>query len=252
MLKLEHVAAGYGINQILFDVSAMFLPGTITSIIGPNGSGKTTLLRIAAGLIKPTDGSIWIKEKAATELASKERARIISYMPQQRPIPDMSVGLFLSMSRYPYRKFGNANSDKDKQIVNAVLEQTGLMPLKEQNMRSLSGGERQKVFLASAMTQGTDIWLLDEPCTHLDLKNQLDLLNEIRYARNNGNTIVAVFHDLLQAFSISDRIYVINKGAIAGCGEPRQLLKSDIIYDIFSVRIRADSTDSLFGFQLVR
>ena len=252
MLKLEHITVGYDKDSILRDVSMKFLPGSITSIIGPNGSGKSTLLRVAAGLMRPFSGTVLIKGQAIEKYSGKERAREIAYLPQQRLMPDMSVGLFLLMSRYPYKKPGSVYTDQDRQIIDTTLDKTGLTSLKGKKIKCLSGGERQKVFLAATITQETDICLLDEPCTHLDLKNQLELLNMIRNMREEGKTIIVVFHDLLQAFDVSDEIYIIDKGKVVGHGKPRQLMNESIIHNVFSVQIGEDGFDTLYGFKLLK
>jgi len=235
IIQIEHLGIRLAGNDILSDVSLSVIKGEYVSIIGPNGAGKTTLVKCIAGIHRHWSGSIRIAGKHFAEHASKERARIQSYVPQTegRSIP-LTVEEFVATGRYPHLSAFTTLSAGDHRAVETAMEQAGLMQLRRRAMNTLSGGERQMAFIAAALAQGADILLLDEPSTFLDYRHQANVAGLLKNAcRECGITIVAVHHDINTATACSDRIYAIKEGTIVFDGTPQEITDAGILADIY-------------------
>ena len=178
MLRIENLCAGYENLERLHQISAEIQPGRLTAIIGPNGCGKSTLMKCLAGLLKPSAGSIRLDDRDSLGIPEKERARFISYMPQSRITPDISVRQLVTHGRYPHLKWGQSLSNTDRKIVDHALKRTGMLPYAKRSVSRLSGGERQRAYLAMMLAQQTPVMLLDEPTTYLDIEYQLLLIKQ--------------------------------------------------------------------------
>lgn len=236
MIKLEEISAGYGNNIILNTMSCAFKEGEITSVVGMNGCGKSTLLKVIAGLIEPVCGEIEIQNKNIQNLSDKERAKLISYLPQSRNTPVISAERMVLHGRFPYLSYPRRYSSKDKKIALSAMERVGILNLKHKNMCELSGGERQKVYIAMALTQDTKIILLDEPTTFLDITYQLELLKLLTELRNEGKTVITVIHDLSLALRYSNNVIVMKEGMVKYSNTPKEVYDSGILEEVFRVK----------------
>lgn len=237
MIELKNLSAGYGRERILDSISLTVPKGKLVSIIGANGSGKSTLLKTIVGIISPESGDILIDDKPTTDLSRKDIAKRISYLCQGKSVPDMTVEQMVMHGRFPYLKYPRKYSKIDREIADRAIEEMGISALAERTMSSLSGGMRQKAYIAMALTQDTDYILLDEPTTFLDISGQLELMRILRVLTDNGKGIAAVMHDLPLAFSCSDSIAVLQNGRISACDTPQNICQSGIVKSVFGVEL---------------
>ena len=225
-------------TEILHGVDLEVLQGDFTCIVGPNGAGKSSLLKCVAGIYKDYRGQIVVAGHAAEELRAKharELARRVAYVPQSAPqdLP-FTVTEFVDMARYPWRTV--ASRAEDERAVASAMEITGIADLAGRKMGTLSGGERQKVLIASAIAQETEILLLDEPTTYLDYAHQVETMELIsRINRDRGATIVAVTHDVNFALQAAGTVLALVAGRAHWSGQPIELLEPGRLRGIYGV-----------------
>jgi len=209
--------------------------GDYLSIIGPNGAGKTTLLKCLDRIWTGATGSIRVHGRELADYAQKELARVMSYVPQAdgRFFP-FSVREFVMMGRYPHLSpFTSVGSD-DEKVVDEALELTGMVSFCTRAVNTLSGGERQKLFIAAAVAQGAEILLLDEPTTFLDPKHQAEIHRVLRELnRSKGATIVSVTHDINSAALASNRILGLKEGSVVYDGPAADVMNNEVLSRIF-------------------
>ncbi len=235
MIKLNNVTTGYNKVEIIKNINIGFEEGTITSIVGKNGCGKTTLLKTASNLLAPFRGSVTIGLKDISNISSKELAKKVSFLPQLRTIPNITVFNLVMHGRYPYLGFSRTPQKQDKDIVREAIENMGLNKYSDKNIQELSGGQRQKVYIAMVLAQNTDIIFLDEPTTYLDINHQLEILEILKKLKQMGKTIVMVLHDLGNALSYSDKICLMENGEVAIYETPQAVFESKAIDKIFKI-----------------
>lgn len=244
MIKLCNVTSGYMGIDIIKNISLTIEKGKIISIIGKNGCGKTTLLKTASKIIEPYSGDIFFKGKNIFEMTNKETAKIISYLPQNRDIPNIRVYDLVMHGRFPYLGFPRIPGYEDKIKVREALYILGIEKYKNKNIRELSGGQRQKVYIAMVLAQDTDVVFLDEPTTYLDINHQLEILGIVKGLKKMGKTVVMVIHDLNSALTFSDMVCLMDKGEIVIYDKPQTIYESGKIEEIFSVKCHeVGSTD---------
>ena len=199
MIELHKLAAGYPERRVLEQVSLQFPDGQITVLAGPNASGKTTLLRTILGLEPRLEGEIFLDGTAQTDLTARELALRVSYLPQSRPVPNITAGRMVLHGRFPYLGYPRRYRPEDWAMAKAALREAGAEELERQLMSRLSGGQRQRVYLAMLLAQDTRNVLLDEPTTYLDVAHQFRLLDCARRLADQGRAVVLVLHDLCLA-----------------------------------------------------
>lgn len=236
MIKLNNISSGYNKVEIIKNINIAFEEGTITSVVGKNGCGKTTLLKTAANLLKPFNGEITMRGKDISSIPRKELAKKLSYLPQLRTVPNISVYNLVMHGRYPYLGFSRTAQKKDQEIVEQAIENMGLNKYFSTNIQELSGGQRQKVYLAMVLAQDTEIIFLDEPTTYLDINHQLEILEVLKKLKKMGKTIVMVLHDLSNTLSYSDKICLLENGKVAIYDTPQAVFASKEIDRIFNVK----------------
>lgn len=235
LIKLDRFSFDIGKKTILDSISLSVNEGEYFSLIGPNGAGKTTLLKCLMRILTGGRGSITLNNKPLSNYSQKELARLMSYVPQSdgRSLP-FTVEEFVMMGRYPYLSPFTSISKEDKQAVKDAVDLTGIAHLVERRLDTLSGGERQTVYIASALTQGSRIVLLDEPTTFLDPKHESDILGIIKKInREYGITIISVTHDINSAVLHSDRIAIIKNGKIIFVGNAGDVLNNNILDEVY-------------------
>lgn len=212
-----------------------FEEGSITSIIGKNGCGKTTLLRTASNLLKPFRGHIIIDDKDIRDYQNKELAKKISFLPQLRAVANITVYNLVMHGRYPYLGFSRTPLKQDREIVDQAIENMCLNQHINKNIKELSGGQRQKVYIAMVLAQNTDIIFLDEPTTYLDVNHQLEILEIVKKLKQMGKTVIMVLHDLSNALSYSDKICLMDNGQVSIYNTAEAVFESKEIERIFKI-----------------
>lgn len=238
MIKCENLSAGYGSRAVITDINWQAEPGKLTAIIGPNGSGKSTLLKAVMGQAKVISGGIFLEEKPIEEFAGRERAKRIAYLPQSRSDANISAARMVLHGRFPYIVYPRHYTGEDEAKVEEALSALGITDLRDKPVSELSGGEKQKVYLAMALVQDAPVLFLDEPATYLDISGQLELLEQLKGLAERGRTIVVVLHDLNQALQYADRILVMEKGQLVQYGSGEEIMEAQTIQKVFHIQVR--------------
>jgi len=236
-INAENLHAGYGMQEIVKSVSCTFAPGSFTGIIGPNGSGKTTLLRAFSRVI-PSSGILELDGKAVCDYTPAELGMALGFVPQDEGRPfSYTVMQVVLMARYARTsRFATLVPD-DYARCKWALAETGVVHLADRSIRTLSGGEWQRVLIARALAQDTNVLLLDEPTSHLDLSHQSDILSLMRQLAGSGSTIIGVFHDLNLASLYCDRLIMIQHGQLVADGTPAQVLTPEKIRQVYGAEV---------------
>ncbi|MDD4851002.1 MAG: ABC transporter ATP-binding protein [Gemmiger sp.] len=237
MIEYCNVTVGYGASPVLENISFTAPRGKITTLLGLNGCGKTTLLRAAARQLPIGGGDILLAGSSITGYGRKEFARTAAFLPQVRTIPETTVQRLAEHGRFPYLGFSRQMTAADRDAVCRAMDAAGVTAWRARDLRTLSGGERQKAYFAMALAQGSQVLFLDEPTTYLDIAKQYALLGEVQAFAAAGKTILMVLHDLTQAFRYSDYLVVLDGGRLAAAGTPAQLLASGVVERVFGVQL---------------
>ncbi len=238
-LSLTDISFGYEERLILERINLGLMRGSFISIVGPNGSGKSTLLRLMSAGLKPKNGVVLINGEKIENLKKKELAKKMSFVPQTIPsdVPFTAKEIVL-MSRYPYLKRLNSESEVDFAIVEQAMKYTNTLSFSDRLMKTLSGGERQRVILAQAIAQEPEIMLLDEPVSNLDLLHQVEILNLLkRLCIERGITVIAILHDLNMATTYSDFALILSEKKIAAQGIPEDIFTTEKIKEVFDIDV---------------
>lgn len=238
MIEVKNIYFAYKNKRCLSNINLNFEKGKFYGIIGPNGSGKSTLLKIISNNLKAVSGEILINGKNVKDYKGKALAQTLSVMPQSRHKPDMTVFDFAACGRFPYKTFASRLNDGDIKTVSNALAKTGLADFENRNLKSLSGGECQKVFLAQLLAQDTDYILCDEPTTFLDLSAEKEILNLLK-KESETKCVVAVLHNLSFALKICDKVAVLDSGTVAEFGTPEIIVKNKTIDKVFNTKCNA-------------
>lgn len=243
MIECKNVSAGYGETNILNNITLKLIPGEVLAIIGPNGCGKSTLLKVITGIIRNNKGDILFDGNSILDMSEKEIARKVSFLTQSRDTPNILSEKLVLHGRFPWLNVPRHYSNKDIKIAEESMQKTGCYELRGHNLTNLSGGQRQKIYLAMNIAQNTSTILMDEPTTYLDINNQLQTLKEAKKMAAEGKSVVVVIHDIPQALIFADKIAVMDKGKIVAYGTSKQIIESNIIEDVFHIRLmQADTT----------
>ncbi|MFH0791134.1 MAG: ABC transporter ATP-binding protein [Candidatus Omnitrophota bacterium] len=235
MLELNHLTCGYGRKFSLQDIDIKVEDKELIGIIGPNGSGKTTLLRAVTRILRPEKGTVFLEGRNIWEMKFKELARKVAVVPQGFGGLDMGVEDFVLLGRIPHlKRFQFFESKGDSDTVERCMNLTDTIKLRGQLMSEISGGERQLVLIARALTQEPRLLVLDEPTNHLDITHQIAVLDLIkRLNKELGLTVIIILHDLNLASEYCQRLVLINKGRIYKTGSPYEVLDYKIIEEVY-------------------
>lgn len=248
-LSATGVTVAYEGVDVVHGASLALRPGEVTVLVGPNGSGKSTLLRTLARLQRPRSATLVIDADVdGLALTSREFSRHVALLTQGRPTPSgLTVRDVVEFGRYPYRGRWGRTDPEGRAAVDRALGMTGVTELAERGVEHLSGGQLQRVWLASCLAQETGVLLLDEPTTYLDLRYQIELLDLIRdLADEHGIAVGAVLHDLDQAAAVGDRIVLLHEGRVIAEGLPEDVLTPQRLTDTYGIRVEVD-TDPVTG-----
>jgi iron complex transport system ATP-binding protein len=248
MLRADAVSFGYGGSKgppegghypsfLLADVSVAIAPGSLTGLLGPNGCGKTTLLRLLCGVLQPHGGTITLDDRPLTSLTRRELARHVAVVPQEtHPAFDYTAMEMVLMGRHPHLGAFQLEGPADFAIARESLVVTGTAHLADRNYMTLSGGEKQRVVIASALAQATELLLLDEPTASLDLGYQLEVASLLgRLNRERGVTMVLATHDLNLAASLCDRLVLLRGGRLLAQGPTADVLTGAMVQQLYDV-----------------
>jgi len=237
-LAARNLTVGYGDAPVIAGLDVLVPDGQITTVIGPNGCGKSTLLRSLARLLRPKSGTVLLDGQDIASVPTKQVARTLGLLPQSPSAPaGLTVLELVSRGRHPHQSWYRQWSTEDEQAVREALELTDVADLADRPVDALSGGQRQRVWIAMTLAQQTDLLLLDEPTTFLDLAHAIDVLDLVEDLRTtHGKTVVMVLHDLNLAARYSDRLVVMRAGAVLAEGAPDEVITPAILEDAFGLR----------------
>ncbi|MFD6188623.1 ABC transporter ATP-binding protein [Streptomyces sp. NPDC060275] len=238
-LTARAVTVGYGSRSVIDGLDVAIPPGVITTIIGPNGCGKSTLLRTLSRLLRPTGGTVVLDGEDIAALRTRDVAKKLGLLPQAPVAPEgLTVSDLVARGRHPHQSWLRQWSSDDADVVRRALAMTGVSDLADRPVDSLSGGQRQRVWISMTLAQGTDLLLLDEPTTYLDLAHAVDVLDLVDDLHESGRTVVMVLHDLNLAARYSDNLVVMREGAILAQGHPRDVITADLLHEAFGLRAK--------------
>ncbi|WP_179404965.1 ABC transporter ATP-binding protein [Burkholderia guangdongensis] len=236
-LVARELRLSYGARDVVHVPDLRLERNSTVCLIGPNGCGKSTLLRALAGLIKPAAGEVGLDGQPLASWAPKSLARRLAFLPQSPSTPDgIGVRQLIAHGRYPHQGFFARQSARDRDVIEWAMDAAGVGHLHDRDVSLLSGGERQRAWIAMILAQESDIVLLDEPTTYLDMGHQaelLALLSELQ--RTRRLTIVMVLHDLNQASQYADRLLAMHRGRIVADGPPLDIVDSRLTERLFGL-----------------
>jgi len=233
---------GYRDTTVVHDASLSLYVGQVTALVGPNGSGKSTLLRALARLHKVTSGRVDLGDGVPAEaLSGRAFARRVTMLSQSRPNPHgLAVSDVVAFGRHPHRRRFGALDRADRAAVAWAMDVTGSTPMSARPVDELSGGELQRVWLATCLAQRTDVLLLDEPTNHLDLRFQVEILDLARdLALQHDVAVGLVLHDLNQAAAVADHVVLLDRGRVRAAGAPADVMSADLLSEVYGLRIES-------------
>lgn len=237
MIELQNLAAGYREHAVLEHVDLCFPEGNVTVLLGPNGCGKSTLLKTALGLLPPLEGQILYDGTPLSELAPVQVARRAAYMAQSRGIPNIEARRMVLHGRFPYLPFPRRYRKSDHEAVDRALQQADALELAHCRMEELSGGQRQKIYLAMALAQQTKTIFMDEPTTWLDVRHQMEVMRTAKDLAAAGKAVVLVSHDLCLALRTADRVALLSQGRLVQVDTPLHVYESGTLDKVFGVHV---------------
>ncbi|MCZ0927990.1 ABC transporter ATP-binding protein [Halomonas janggokensis] len=236
-LSGEALYAGYDTKRVLNGVDIAVAEGKLTALLGPNGSGKSTLLKTLARTLTPSTGQVYLDGKDIHRRKTRDVAKQLGILPQGPVAPEgLSVRQLVAMGRFPHQGLWQKDAQQDARAVNEAMAYTHVTEFAERNVDALSGGQRQRCWIAMVLAQQTDLLLLDEPTTFLDLKVQVDLLELLsRLAHEKGRTLLLVLHDLNLAAAYADHLVMMRDGQIVTSGAPSEVFTAANLKRVFDL-----------------
>jgi iron complex transport system ATP-binding protein len=252
-LIASNLRLAYQRRIVVEDASLGLARGRVLALVGPNGSGKSTLLRALARLHRPERGDVNVNGVTSEDLTPRAFARLVTLLPQSRPMPGgVSVRDIVGYGRHPHRsRWGGADVGADQAITRA-MDMTGVASMADRSADQLSGGELQRVWLATCLAQDTNVLLLDEPTSHLDLRYQIEILDLVRDLADHHDVAVGiVLHDLNQAAALADQLALIHEGRVVASGQPEEVLTPRHLTDVYGIPM-AVTPDPITGSLTIR
>lgn len=244
LIEAREVRVAFETREILRRPSLKAAEGELIGLVGPNGAGKSTLLRVLAGLLRPSEGTVFLDGRPMAELSRRERSRLIGYVPQDIRIDfPLTAEQVVLLGRHPHSRRLSTDSAQDYALAALALERVGLAAFRDRKVSTLSGGERQLVMLARALCGEPRVLLLDEPVSALDLKHQLLALAIVRDTVDAGAAGVVVLHDLNLASRFCDRVLVIHHGQVRAAGAASEVLRPSLLREAYGVGVAVRHDD---------
>lgn len=236
-LRGEALHAGYDTRRVLDGVDLTVAEGKLTVLLGPNGSGKSTLLKALARTLTPTAGSVYLDGRDIHRRKTRDVAQRLGILPQGPTAPEgLTVKQLVGMGRFPHQRLWQQNAEEDARAIRRAMVHADVDDFADRNVDALSGGQRQRCWIAMVLAQETDLILLDEPTTFLDLKVQIDLLELLSsLAHAHGRTLLLVLHDLNLASAYADELVMMRDGRIVASGTPREVFTADRLKHVFNL-----------------
>lgn len=237
-LLVDEISFAYNGFPVLSNLSLEVGKGQFMGIVGANGSGKTTLLKNIGGVLRPEKGAIYLGDCKISDFTNKQLARRIAAVEQEMQIGfNFTVREVVEMGRFPHLKKLESHGTQDYDAIENALKITGLEDFSNRPVNELSGGEKQRVYLALALAQEPELLLLDEPTSSLDINYQLRIMETLEKLSERGITIVAAIHDLNLAANYCQRVGVLNEGSLLNSGPPIEVLTSSVLEEAFGVSV---------------
>jgi iron complex transport system ATP-binding protein len=238
MVQAENVTFGYNGKVILNDISFEVKPGEFIGLIGPNGCGKTTLMRCINGLLKPQKGNIKIDGRSIQTMKLKEIAKICANVPADcNEDFSLTVQELIFLGRYPHVDGMWWESKKDENVVLDAIKQFGLEPFVHRHLNELSSGEKARALLAKAVVQMPNVLLADEPSAHLDLRYQLEVMENLRNLSRKGVTVITASHDMNLTTRYCDKVIMLGYGRMVAMGKPKDVITPELIREVYNVEV---------------
>ncbi|HJG96945.1 MAG TPA: ABC transporter ATP-binding protein [Romboutsia timonensis] len=236
-ISTKNLNISYGNLDIVKDLNLDIPKGKITTIIGSNGCGKSTILKTIARIIQPKSGDIFVNNINIKDQSPKELAKAVAVLPQSPQAPSgLTVEELIAYGRFPHQKGFGKMRKEDNDIVTWALQSTGIEEFRDRPIEALSGGQRQRAWIAMALAQQTDILILDEPTTYLDLAHQLEILKLLEELnRKQGTTIVMVIHELNNAARFADHMIGVKKGKVICQGSAEEVMTKENLKELFNI-----------------
>ena len=237
ILSTDKLKIGYEDKIIVHDLNLRVQEGKITTIIGPNGCGKSTILKTLARIHKAKAGYVYLDGEMIHKIPTKKIAQRMAVLPQSPEAPNgLTIFDLVSYGRSPHQRGFGRLGEKDIEVINWALDVTGLTELKNQEVDTLSGGQRQRAWIAMAIAQETNLLLLDEPTTYLDMAHQLEVLKLLKKLNEEENrTIVMVIHDLNHAARFSDHMVAMRNGQLMKEGTAEEVMTEEVLREVFQI-----------------
>ena len=235
MIELKALHAAYDGDEILHGIDARFPKGQVSVLCGPNGCGKSTTVKALLRLVPVVRGEITVDGKRLSDFSQKELAQRVAYVPQSRNVPDITVYHLAMHGRFPYLSYPRRYRKEDHAHVHDALRRLDLLSLAQRKLESLSGGQRQKAYMAMALAQDTDVIVLDEPTNFLDIRSQYELIANVRTLTGMGKTVVMILHDFELILHCADHVVLLGDGRVRAAGSARDVLESDAARETFGV-----------------
>ncbi|MGY1699498.1 ABC transporter ATP-binding protein [Geodermatophilus sp. SYSU D00766] len=239
-LAAEDLRLAYDDRVVVDGLDLALTDGSFTAIVGPNGCGKSTLLRALGRLLRPAAGRVLLDGRSIARTPTREVARVLGLLPQTPVAPaGLTVADLVARGRHPHQSWLRQWSREDEAVVAEALAWTDMADLADRPVDELSGGQRQRAWISMALAQETDLLLLDEPTTYLDLSHQIDVLELVaRLHAERGRTVVVVLHDLNLAARYAQRLVAMRDGVLVASGTPHDVLTERLLADVFDLEAR--------------
>lgn len=238
MIELQEIYSGYGQSEVLKGITLRIAKADFAVILGPNGSGKSTLLHTLVGYLPLHKGSISIKGKPLHQWHKKDLAKVIALIPQETAMPfDYTVEEMVLMGRYPWLQMLQSYSIRDLEIGDEIMAKLDLTALRERFYSQLSGGEKQRVLLARALAQQTEVILLDESLSQLDINHQVEFMQLLSGINRSGKCIILVSHNINLAANVSSHLIFLKEGSLLASGTPQEVITPALLKELFGVEL---------------
>lgn len=236
-ISVKNLSVSYEDNYIIKDMNLSIPKGKISIIIGANGCGKSTLLKTISRINKPKSGDIFINNKNIKSIKEKNIAKEVAFLPQGPICPSgLTVKELVAFGRFPHQKMIGGLNTHDKEVIEWAIKETGLIEFADREVENLSGGQRQRAWIAMTLAQETEIIMLDEPTTYLDMSYQLEVLEVLHKLNKEKNiTVVIVLHELNNACRFADNIIGLKKGKIICEGAPLDVINTETLQKIYGI-----------------